>query len=38
VVVARWGEVPLGRTVARNVAIGLTAMAVSFAVGSLIEA
>ena len=38
VVVARWGDVPLGRTVARNVAVGLTAMAVSFAVGSLIEA
>jgi vacuolar iron transporter family protein len=37
-VVARWGEVPLGRTVARNVAVGLTAMAVSFAVGSLVEA
>ncbi|HKA82717.1 MAG TPA: VIT1/CCC1 transporter family protein [Acidimicrobiales bacterium] len=36
--VARWGDVPLGRTVARNVAVGLTAMAVSFAVGSLIEA
>ena len=38
VVVARWGDVPLGRTVARNVAVGLTAMAVSFALGSLIEA
>jgi VIT1/CCC1 family predicted Fe2+/Mn2+ transporter len=38
VVVARWGEVPLGRTLARNVAVGLTAMAVSFAVGSLIDA
>jgi VIT1/CCC1 family predicted Fe2+/Mn2+ transporter len=38
VVVARWGDVPLGRTVARNVAVGLTAMAVSFAVGSLVEA
>ena len=37
-VVARWGDVPLSRTVARNVAVGLTAMAVSFAVGSLIEA
>jgi VIT1/CCC1 family predicted Fe2+/Mn2+ transporter len=37
-VVARWGDVPLGRTVARNVAIGLTSMAVSFAVGSLVEA
>jgi vacuolar iron transporter family protein len=38
VVVARWGDVPLGRTVARNVAVGLTAMAASYAVGSLIEA
>ena len=37
VVVARWGDVPLGRTVARNVAIGLTSMAVAFAVGSLVE-
>jgi VIT1/CCC1 family predicted Fe2+/Mn2+ transporter len=38
VVVARWGDVPLGRTLARNVAVGLTAMAVSFAIGSLVEA
>src|SRR5262245_7087884 len=37
-VVSRWGDVPLGRTVARNVAIGLTSMAVAFAVGSLVEA
>jgi VIT1/CCC1 family predicted Fe2+/Mn2+ transporter len=37
-VVARWGDVPLGRTVARNVVVGLTAMAVSLAVGLLIEA
>jgi VIT1/CCC1 family predicted Fe2+/Mn2+ transporter len=37
-VVARWGDVPLGRTVARNVSIGLTSMAVSFAVGSLVDA
>jgi VIT1/CCC1 family predicted Fe2+/Mn2+ transporter len=37
-VVARWGEVPLGRTLARNVTVGLTAMAVAFAIGSLIEA
>jgi VIT1/CCC1 family predicted Fe2+/Mn2+ transporter len=36
-VVARWGDVPLGRTVARNVFVGLTAMAVSFAVGSLVD-
>jgi vacuolar iron transporter family protein len=38
VVVSRWGDVPLGRTIARNVTVGLTCMAVSFAVGSLIEA
>lgn len=37
-VVATWGDVPLGRTLARNVAVGLTSMAVSFAVGSLVEA
>jgi VIT1/CCC1 family predicted Fe2+/Mn2+ transporter len=37
-VAARWGDVPLGRTLARNVVVGLTAMAVSFAIGSLIEA
>lgn len=36
-VVARWGNVPLGRTVARNVIVGLAAMAVSFAVGSLVD-
>jgi VIT1/CCC1 family predicted Fe2+/Mn2+ transporter len=38
VVVAHWGDVPLGRTLTRNVTVGLTAMAVSFLVGSLIEA
>jgi VIT1/CCC1 family predicted Fe2+/Mn2+ transporter len=37
-VVARWGDVPLGRTVARNVGVGVTAMAVSLAVASLVEA
>jgi VIT1/CCC1 family predicted Fe2+/Mn2+ transporter len=37
-VVSRWGHVPLGRTLARNVIIGLAAMAISFAIGSLIEA
>jgi len=35
-VVARWGNVPLGRTIARNVAVGLTSMAVAYAVGSLV--
>jgi hypothetical protein len=38
VVVAHWGDVPLGRTLARNVTVGLTAMAVAFAIGSLIDA
>jgi VIT1/CCC1 family predicted Fe2+/Mn2+ transporter len=37
-VVARWGDVPLGRTLARNVTVGVTAMAVSFVIGSLIDA
>lgn len=37
VVVARWGEVPLGRTLARTVGIGLAAMAITFAIGSLVE-
>jgi VIT1/CCC1 family predicted Fe2+/Mn2+ transporter len=37
-VVARWGDVPLGRTLTRNVIVGVTAMAVSFLIGSLIEA
>jgi VIT1/CCC1 family predicted Fe2+/Mn2+ transporter len=37
-VAARWGEVPLGRTLARNVAVGLVAMVISFAIGSAIDA
>lgn len=37
VVVARWGEVPLGRTLARTVGIGVAAMAITFAIGSLVE-
>ena len=37
-VVARWGDVPLGRAVARNVAVGLTSMAVAYVVGSLVDA
>jgi VIT1/CCC1 family predicted Fe2+/Mn2+ transporter len=37
VLAARWGDVPLGRTLTRNVIVGLTAMAVSFVIGSLIE-
>jgi VIT1/CCC1 family predicted Fe2+/Mn2+ transporter len=35
-VIARWGDVPLGRTVARNVAVGFTSMAVAYTVGSLV--
>jgi len=38
VVVARWGDVPLARTLRRNVTVGLSAMAVSFLIGSLIDA
>jgi VIT1/CCC1 family predicted Fe2+/Mn2+ transporter len=37
VVVAHWGDVPLGRTLARNVTIGLAAMAASYAIGSFIN-
>jgi VIT1/CCC1 family predicted Fe2+/Mn2+ transporter len=37
-VIARWGDVPLGRTIARNVAVGFTSMAVAYAVGSLVVA
>jgi VIT1/CCC1 family predicted Fe2+/Mn2+ transporter len=37
VVVARWGDVPLGRTIARNTTVGLTSMVVSFAIGSLLD-
>ena len=35
-VIARWGAVPLWRTVARNVAVGFTSMAAAYAVGSLV--
>jgi vacuolar iron transporter family protein len=35
-VIARWGDVPLWRTVARNVAVGFTSMAAAYAVGSLV--
>jgi VIT1/CCC1 family predicted Fe2+/Mn2+ transporter len=36
-VVSHWGDVPLRRTLARNVTVGLIAMGVSFAIGSLID-
>jgi VIT1/CCC1 family predicted Fe2+/Mn2+ transporter len=38
VVVAHWGDVPLGRTLTRNVTVGVAAMSVSFLIGSLIDA
>src|SRR5262249_18505219 len=38
VVVSRWGDVPLGRTLARNVTVGLTAMAGAFPHGAPIRA
>jgi VIT1/CCC1 family predicted Fe2+/Mn2+ transporter len=38
IVVSHWGDVPLGRTLARNVTVGLIAMGVAFAIGSLIDA
>jgi VIT1/CCC1 family predicted Fe2+/Mn2+ transporter len=34
VVLARWGQVPVGRTVIRTVLIGMIAMLVTFAIGS----
>lgn len=36
-VVARWGNLPVARTIVRTVGIGMTAMAVSFALGSLLD-
>jgi VIT1/CCC1 family predicted Fe2+/Mn2+ transporter len=35
--VARWGQVPLWRTVARTVGIGVSAMVITFAIGSLVS-
>jgi VIT1/CCC1 family predicted Fe2+/Mn2+ transporter len=37
IVVARWGQLPMGRTVARNVGVGLAAMFISLAIGSLFD-
>lgn len=34
-VLARWGNVPVGRTLARNLAVGISAIVVTFTVGSL---
>ena len=36
-VLARWGQVPVGRTIIRNVGVGVTAMFVSLAIGSLFD-
>lgn len=36
-VVARWGDVPLGRTVARTVTVGVVAMSLAFSLGSLFD-
>jgi len=36
-VLARWGQVPVGRTIVRNVGVGVTAMFVSLAIGSLFD-
>ena len=37
VVVARWGNLPLWRTMARTVGVGVAAMLITFAIGSLID-
>ena len=34
---ARWGQVPVARTIVRNVGVGVTAMFVSLAIGSLFD-
>jgi vacuolar iron transporter family protein len=36
-ILARWGQVPVGRTIVRNVCVGLTAMFASLAIGSLFD-
>ena len=36
-VLARWGQVPAGRTIVRNVGVGVTAMFASLAIGSLFD-
>jgi VIT1/CCC1 family predicted Fe2+/Mn2+ transporter len=37
IVVARWGSLPLLRTMARTVGVGIAAMLITFAIGSLID-
>ena len=37
IVVARWGSLPLLRTMARTVGVGAAAMVITFAIGSLID-
>jgi vacuolar iron transporter family protein len=36
-VLARWGQVPVARTIVRNVGVGMTAMFASLAIGSLFD-
>jgi VIT1/CCC1 family predicted Fe2+/Mn2+ transporter len=36
-VLARWGQLPVARTIVRNVGVGLTAMVVTLAIGSLFD-
>ena len=37
VVVARWGNLPLLRTMVRTVGVGVAAMLITFAIGSVID-
>ena len=37
IVVARWGNLPVVRTMARTVGVGIAAMVITFAIGSLVD-
>ena len=37
IVVARWGNLPIVRTMARTVGVGIAAMVITFAIGSLVD-
>jgi VIT1/CCC1 family predicted Fe2+/Mn2+ transporter len=37
VVLARWGKLPVARTIARTLVLGLSAMLMTFAIGTLFE-
>ena len=37
IVVARWGNLPVLRTMARTVGVGTAAMLITFAIGSLVD-